>query len=204
METCNRFPDYLLFQFTRPTRAAIRSGRGKGGTILFQFTRPHGPRFFAVLPKTVIISIHATLQAAMRLSLQSQRSHVDFNSRDPYGPRLLGSVPHLLLSVISIHATPTGRDLSESIAYLSGFISIHATPTGRDCSATASSNSVTNFNSRDPYGPRLPTTCMPGASTKFQFTRPIRAAMQSAGHWITTSIFQFTRPIRAAISWAWP
>ena len=182
METCNRFPDYLLFQFTRPTRAAIRSGRGKGGTILFQFTRPHGPRFFAVLPKTVIISIHATLQAAMRISLQSQRSHVDFNSRDPYGPRLLGSVPHLLLSVISIHATPTGRD----------------------CSATASSNSVTNFNSRDPYGPRLPTTCMPGASTKFQFTRPIRAAMQSAGHWITTSIFQFTRPIRAAISWAWP
>ena len=154
METCNRFPDYLLFQFTRPTRAAIRSGRGKGGTILFQFTRPHGPRFFAVLPKTVIISIHATLQAAMRISLQSQRSHVDFNSRDPYGPRLLGSVPHLLLSVISIHATPTGRDLSESIAYLSGFISIHATPTGRDCSATASSNSVTNFNSRDPYGPR--------------------------------------------------
>lgn len=68
----------------------------------------------------------------MRISLQSQRSHVDFNSRDPYGPRLLGSVPHLLLSVISIHATPTGRDLSESIAYLSGFISIHATHTGRD------------------------------------------------------------------------
>ena len=120
---------YNQYKFTQ---AAIERSVEIVIYVLFQFTRPHGPRFFAVLPKTVIISIHATLQAAMRISLQSQRSHVDFNSRDPYGPRLLR---HSVLK--QRNQFQFTRPIRAAIAdYMHAWcvyqISIHATHTGRD------------------------------------------------------------------------
>ena len=59
---------------------------------------------------------------------------------------------------ISIHATPTGRDLCYFLPKLICFISIHATPTGRD-----------------------DQQCLNIILFTFQFTRPLRAAIKSRG-----------------------
>ena len=56
--------------------------------------------------------------------------------------------------MISIHATPMGRDRKFKIHEHIGCISIHATLTGRDVLHPALWYLLHYFNSRDPHGPR--------------------------------------------------
>ena len=75
--------------------------------------------------------------------------HATPTGRDQSTP-CLTSAAH----VISIHATPTGRDLGAVYDDVIILISIHATPTGRDRFLQRQWSVLQNFNSRDPYGPR--------------------------------------------------
>ena len=78
-------------------------------------------------------------------------------------------------------------------------ISIHATPTGRNMVETMETTFPPDFNSRDPYGPRSNETNVSGCYNTFQFTRPLRAAITIQGSYFYADQFQFTRPLRAAI-----
>ena len=105
-----------------------------------------------------------------------------------------------LPSDISIHATPTGRDLTpqESIPCPVEFQ--FTRPIRAAMEIWELQRRITsNFNSRDPYGPRSSPGSTSGRCFLFQFTRPIRAAILDVIDISFCHTFQFTRPIRAAI-----
>ena len=101
-----------------------------------------------------------------------------FNSRDPYGPRSIRCEHRIWFSVISIHATHTGRDSMYSF--------------------TPSSSS--HFNSRDPYGPRFCQISKIRSIAEISI-HATHTGRDNRGIKSTPIIFrfQFTRPIRAAI-----
>ena len=147
--------------------------------IKFQFTRP--------------------IRAAMSFVNVCSYVQLDFNSRDPYGPRL-----NFFLfpsnSPISIHATHTGRDQKRRAPPVRGAHFNSRDPYGPRLLGLEPITKDPDFNSRDPYGPRF--HCFPASPgyRKFQFTRPIRAAINVR---VVVDVvwdeFQFTRPIRAAM-----
>ena len=148
----------VIFQFTRPIRAAIQLLFQRSVFRRFQFTRPIRA---AILPvwspeRFSCISIHAThtgRDASSRAAFLSERN---FNSRDPYGPRCpVSARPHPL----AVHFNSRDPYGPRSLQPLSGatieHISIHATHTGRD------EQRATRYYEIH----------------RFQFTRPIRAAI---------------------------
>ena len=144
------------FQFTRPLRAAIWNRNTRCRLEDFNSRDPYGPRF--CIPQVIAhfreFQFTRPLRAAMPTWLD----------RTPPGR-------------ISIHATPTGRDLPVRRRSSVFVISIHATPTGRDACWLAIFMCSTYFNSRDPYGPRWTIVGCGRFPWRFQFTRPLRAAI---------------------------
>ena len=79
----------------------------------------------------------------------------NFNSRDPYGPRLTVHLNIFLREPISIHATHTGRDCVS----VSTVVPAKTFQFTRPIRAAMYDQEIDytdpdNFNSRDPYGPR--------------------------------------------------
>ena len=125
---------------------------------IFQFTRPDGPRlFFAVLPKTVIISIHATHTGRDMQRMIPKRLGLKFQ----FTRRLRAAISSIT-----------------SLADLPSDISIHATPTGRDLTLQESIPCPVEFQFTRPIRAAIRSDQLHSRTCSFQFTRPIRAAIK--------------------------
>ena len=142
--------------------------------MLFQFTRPDGPRlFFAVLPKTVIISIHATHTGRDMQRMIPKRLGLKFQ----FTRRLRAAISSIT-----------------SLADLPSDISIHATPTGRDLTLQESIPCPVEFQFTRPIRAAIRSDQLHSRTCSFQFTRPLRAAIMERKISDTQKEFQFARP----------
>ena len=103
-------------------------------------------------------------------------------------------------SWISIHAPHTGRDVSELEERLCPCISIHAPHTGRDDGgAGQGAGGLQHFNPRAPYGARLQRDIAAADVVKISIHAPHTGRDgYSAETTLTVQLFQSTRPIRGA------